>query len=146
MVIASRAVGRRKRAVAQVELLPDGQGKILVNNRDILEYMQLNLKTVSNIQDPLEVLGLENKYDAIIKVSGGGIIGQAQAIRLGIARALCKVEDYELTADNKKSDLARPEVKDALKIKGFLTQDSRRKERKKYGLRKARKAPQYSKR
>jgi small subunit ribosomal protein S9 len=136
-----RAVGRRKRAVAQVELLPDGQGKILVNNRDILEYMQLNLKTVSNIQDPLETLGLENKYDAIIKVSGGGIIGQAQAIRLGIARALCKVE--EQVQDPRSYNR---EVKDALKVKGFLTQDSRCKERKKYGLKKARRAPQFSKR
>ena len=84
-----KAIGRRKRAIAHVELLPNGNGNIVVNGRDILEYMQLNIKTVSNIQDPLEVLGLEKKYDAFIKVSGGGIIGQAQAIRLGISRALC---------------------------------------------------------
>ena len=164
------AIGRRKRAVAQVELIPvepDLEGKIIVNNRDILEYMQFNLRTVAAIQEPFETLSTlsSQKYGAIIKVNGGGIIGQAQAIRLGIARALCKLDQIGVFADAasvKNPSMATPtggepfvdaqrseeveSLKQILKVKNLLTQDSRCKERKKYGLKKARKASQYSKR
>jgi len=130
-----RTIGRRKRAVATVELTPKemetetGKVSININGRDILDYMQSNITLVSNIQDPLEALGLESKYDVEIKVKGGGIFGQAQAIRLAMARALVLQDSDRI-----------------LKAKGFLTQDSRCKERKKYSLKKARRAPQFSKR
>jgi len=122
--------GRRKSAVARVRLVP-GSGQLIVNGRPGDQYLQFNASYLSAAKAPLETLGLENEYDILVKVEGGGLTGQAESIRLGVARALC-----ELDPDNRQP----------LKIEGYLTRDPRMKERKKYGLRKARKAPQYSKR
>lgn len=122
--------GRRKSSIARVYLVP-GSGKITINKRDIDEYFGLEtLKVV--VRQPLVALSLETKYDAIITVKGGGYTGQAGAIRHGIARALLEVDNSEF----------RPVLKQA----GYLTRDPRMKERKKYGLKKARRAPQFSKR
>jgi len=122
--------GRRKSSVARVKLLPGGSGVITINNRTIDNYFGLaTLKYI--VRQPLELLGLTEKFDVDIKVQGGGFTGQAGAIRFGIARALL---------------LADPEYRAALKKAGFLTRDSRMKERKKYGLKAARRAPQFSKR
>lgn len=121
--------GRRKSSVARVYLVP-GNGKITINNRDIEEYFGLEtLKVIA--RQPLVLTETLDKFDAIIKVHGGGYTGQAGAIRHGISRAL-----LEADAD------FRP----ALKRAGFLTRDPRMKERKKYGLKAARRAPQFSKR
>ena len=121
--------GRRKSSVARVYLVP-GSGKITVNKRDIDEYFGLEtLKVI--VRQPLVATESESKYDVMINVKGGGYTGQAGAIRHGIARAL-------LEAD--------PEVRPVLKSEGFLTRDPRMKERKKYGLKAARRAPQFSKR
>ncbi|MBQ2032027.1 MAG: 30S ribosomal protein S9 [Lachnospiraceae bacterium] len=121
--------GRRKSSVARVYLFP-GKGNITINKRDIEEYFGLEtLKTI--VRQPLALVESVDKFDAIVTVRGGGFSGQAGAIRHGIARALCK-SDAEL----------RP----ALKKAGFLTRDARMKERKKYGLKAARRAPQFSKR
>ena len=121
--------GRRKSSVARVRLLP-GSGKIMINNRDIDEYFGLaTLKLI--VRQPLALTETEGKFDVICRVHGGGIAGQAGAIRHGIARALISVDIEH-----------RPSLKKA----GFLTRDQRMKERKKYGLKKARRAPQFSKR
>ena len=121
--------GRRKSSVARVYLVP-GTGKVTINNRDIDEYFGLEtLKVV--VRQPLALTGTETKYDVLVNVKGGGYTGQAGAIRHGISRAL-------LEAD--------AEHRPALKAAGFLTRDPRMKERKKYGLKKARRAPQFSKR
>ncbi len=121
--------GRRKKSVARVRLIP-GQGKITINNRDIDDYFGLEtLKTI--VRQPLELLGLTGKYDVICTVVGGGLSGQAGAIRHGVSRALLEAEGEN-----------RAELKKA----GFLTRDPRMKERKKYGLKGARRAPQFSKR
>ena len=121
--------GRRKKSVARVRLIP-GKGNITINGRDIDDYFGLEtLKTI--VRQPLEIIGAEGKYDVICLVNGGGVSGQAGAIRHGISRAL-------LEADGEN----RPELKKA----GFLTRDPRMKERKKYGLKAARRAPQFSKR
>lgn len=122
--------GRRKSSIARVRLVP-GTGQLLINKREGESYLQFNANYVSSAKAPLETLGLENDYDVLVNVKGGGLTGQAEAIRLGVARALC-----ELSPDNRQP----------LKIEGYLTRDPRAKERKKYGLRKARKAPQFSKR
>ncbi|MCL1464261.1 MULTISPECIES: 30S ribosomal protein S9 [Argonema] len=122
--------GRRKSAVARVRLVP-GEGKISINKKEGNLYLQFNPAFLSAVKAPLETLGLENEYDILVNAHGGGVAGQADAIRLGVARALC-----QLDPDNRKP----------LKIEGYLTRDPRAKERKKYGLHKARKAPQYSKR
>ena len=120
--------GRRKSSVARVYLVP-GSGKITVNKRDIEEYFGLEtLKLI--IRQPLEVTGTTGKFDISINVCGGGTTGQAGAIRHGISRAL-------LEADS--------DFRPALKKAGFLTRDPRMKERKKYGLKAARRAPQFSK-
>lgn len=122
--------GRRKKSVARVRLY-NGTGKIQVNGRDIDEYFGLEtLKVI--VRQPLVLTSNENKFDIICTVTGGGVSGQAGAIRHGISRAL-------LEADAEKFKLS-------LKQAGFLTRDPRMKERKKYGLKKARKAPQFSKR
>lgn len=123
-------IGKRKESVARVFLVP-GTGNLTINNTIGEEYLQYNLLYLNNIWAPLKVLNLEKRFDIITIVKGGGIIGQADSIQLGIARLLCKME-----AQNRI----------LLKPHGFLTRDARIKERKKYGLRKARKAPQYSKR
>lgn len=121
--------GRRKSSVARVYLLP-GNGKVTINKRDMDEYFGLEtLKLI--VRQPLELTGLTNRYDVRVNVRGGGTTGQAGAIRHGIARALLQV-DTELRLQLKKA--------------GFLTRDPRMKERKKYGLKAARRAPQFSKR
>lgn len=122
--------GRRKSSVARVRLVP-GTGKLIINGKEGELYLQYNMGYLSAAKAPLDTLGLENEYDILVSVLGGGLTGQAESIRLGVARALC-----ELSPDNRKP----------LKSEGYLTRDPRAKERKKYGLRKARKAPQYSKR
>lgn len=122
--------GRRKSSVARVRLVP-GTGKLTINGKEGDLYLQYNMGYLSAAKAPLDTLGLENDYDILVSVEGGGLTGQAESIRLGVARALC-----ELSPDNRKP----------LKTEGYLTRDPRAKERKKYGLRKARKAPQYSKR
>ncbi len=121
--------GRRKKSIARVYVMP-GTGKITINKKDIDEYFGLEtLKVI--VRQPLVATGNEGKMDVTVNVRGGGISGQAGAIRHGISRALLQ-EDAE----------NRP----VLKKEGYLTRDSRMKERKKYGLKKARKAPQFSKR
>ena len=122
--------GRRKSSVARVHLFPNGTGSITINGRDIDEYFGLGtLKLIVN--QPFGVTNTIGKYDVVCLVSGGGISGQAGAIRHGIARALNKSDETLHTA---------------LKKAGFLTRDPRMKERKKYGLKAARRAPQFSKR
>ncbi|MBD2013680.1 30S ribosomal protein S9 [Microcoleus sp. FACHB-53] len=122
--------GRRKSSVARVRLVP-GNGQLTVNNRPGDLYFQFNAAYLTLLKAPLETLGLENEYDILVNAHGGGLTGQADSIRLGVARALCELD---------------PENRSPLKIEGYLTRDPRAKERKKYGLHKARKAPQYSKR
>ena len=122
--------GRRKKAIARVRLIPAGDGVITINKKSLDEYFGLDtLKFI--VRQPLELLEVSAKYDVIVNVCGGGFTGQAGAIRHGIARALLEAES---------------ESRGALKKAGFLTRDSRMKERKKYGLKKARRAPQFSKR
>ncbi len=124
-----RGTGRRKTSTARVRLLP-GDGKFIVNEREIDNYF--NRKSlIKDIMSPLEVTSTANTFDIIVNVQGGGLSGQAGAVRHGIARALLEVD----------KDYRTP-----LKKAGYLTRDSRMKERKKYGLKKARKAPQFSKR
>jgi small subunit ribosomal protein S9 len=122
--------GRRKSSVVRVRLVP-GTGQLVVNNRPGDLYFQYNAAYLALVKAPLETLGLENEYDILVNAHGGGLTGQADSIRLGVARALCELD---------------PENRSPLKIEGYLTRDPRAKERKKYGLHKARKAPQYSKR
>jgi small subunit ribosomal protein S9 len=123
-------IGRRKQAVARVFLTP-GTGNVTINNIPGEKYLQYNTAYLNSVWGPLRTLSLENQLDITAIVKGGGLTGQADAIKLGVARLLCKME-----SQNRAS----------LKPYGFLTRDARIKERKKYGLRKARKAPQYSKR
>jgi small subunit ribosomal protein S9 len=111
-------------------LIP-GNGELKINGKKGDLYLQFNPGYISTAKAPLETLGLENAYDILVNVHGGGLTGQAESIRLGVARALCELD---------------PSNRQPLKVEGFLTRDPRAKERKKYGLRKARKAPQYSKR
>lgn len=124
------AVGRRKSAIAQIKII-QGNGEFIINGKSGLSYMQENPSFLLTIQAPLDLLGLQKNYTIIANVNGGGLAGQADAIRLGVARALCLVEES---------------YRGSLRIKGLLTRDSRTKERRKYGLKKARKAPQFSKR
>ena len=122
--------GRRKKAIARVRLIPGGNGTIVINDRAFEDYFpQGTLQYI--VKQPIALLEVESKYDIIVNVIGGGYTGQAGAIRLGVARALLEAEE------NSRS---------ALKAEGFLTRDPRAKERKKYGLKKARRAPQFSKR
>ena len=128
--------GRRKSAVARVTLTP-GKGKITVNGRDVNEYMPYDV-LVMDLKQPLVLTNNEETFDITASVSGGGFTGQAGAIRLGITRAL-----LEYDKDNEqKEDSYRKKLKAA----GFVTRDPRAKERKKYGLKAARRAPQFSKR
>ncbi|CAF2200773.1 hypothetical protein HID58_027808 [Brassica napus] len=122
--------GRRKCAIARV-VLQEGTGKVIINYRDAKEYLQGNPLWLQYVKVPLVTLGYENSYDVFVKAHGGGLSGQAQAITLGVARALLKV-----SADHRSP----------LKKEGLLTRDARVVERKKVGLKKARKAPQFSKR
>ena len=121
--------GRRKSSVARVRIY-QGTGKVTINDRDIDDYFGLEtLKLI--VRQPLAITGTDEKFDIVCRVAGGGVTGQAGAIRHGIARALLQVN---------------PEYRAALKAAGFLTRDPRMKERKKYGLKAARRAPQFSKR
>ena len=122
--------GRRKKAIARVRLVPAGSGAIIINDRSLEEYFPMGTLQYI-VKQPLNEVGAEGKYDVLVNVVGGGYTGQAGAIKLGIARALLEAE---------------PETRPALKKAGFLTRDPRAKERKKYGLKKARRAPQFSKR
>ena len=122
--------GRRKKAIARVRLIPGGNGTIVINDRTFEDYFpQGTLQYI--VKQPLVAVEVEGKYDVFVNVVGGGYTGQAGAIRLGVARALLEAEEN-----------SRP----TLKAAGFLTRDPRAKERKKYGLKKARRAPQFSKR
>ena len=122
--------GRRKKAIARVRLIPAGDGALIVNGKQLDEYFGSDtLKFI--VKQPIELLNVGAKYDIIVNVKGGGLTGQAGAIRHGISRALLLAEE------NSRSELKKA---------GFLTRDSRMKERKKYGLKKARRAPQFSKR
>ena len=123
--------GRRKTAIARVRLIPDGEGAIIINKRTLEEYFPLDtMKLIVN--QPLVATNTTDKFDVYVNVCGGGYTGQAGAIRHGIARALCVADSEAYRA--------------ILKKEGYLTRDPRATERKKYGLHKARKAPQFSKR
>lgn len=122
--------GKRKRAIARVRIYPEGKGSILVNEKPLEEYMRIKT-LIGSILAPLKITGFEKKFDATIKITGGGFRGQADAMRHGIARALLAYD---------------PNLRLTLKRAGFLIRDARIKERKKYGLRRARRAPQFSKR
>lgn len=124
------ATGRRKDSIARVRIMPNGKGQFVINKKNIEEYFNLGVyRLVAN--QPFEVTNTMGKYDVVVNVHGGGLSGQAGAIRHGIARALVKADES---------------LKSEIKKAGFLTRDARVKERKKYGLKKARKAPQFRKR
>lgn len=123
-------LGKRKQATARVFLVP-GEGNLIINKVSGEKYLQYNTTYLNKVWDPLKKLNLETQFDIIVIVKGGGLTGQTEAIQLGVARLICKMD---------------PQNRSILKPFGLLTRDSRIKERKKYGLRKARKAPQYSKR
>ena len=123
-------LGRRKQAVARVFLVP-GEGNLIINKVSGEKYLQYNTIYLDKIWDPLKKLNLENQFNIIVIANGGGLTGQTDAIQLGVARAVCQIDQ---------------QYRQILKPFGFLSRDARIKERKKYGLRKARKAPQYSKR
>ena len=125
-----QATGRRKSSVARVRLVP-GAGNIIINKRDLDTYFGEKEIVKNEVKRPLEVAGVAGKYDVLATVNGGGFTGQAGALRHGIARALCEVD---------------AEFRPVLKAAGFLTRDPRMKERKKPGLKKARRASQFSKR
>ena len=126
---AKISTGRRKEAIARVRLLP-GSGNFDINGRSLDDYFPTRVHRMVAVA-PLRLVGREKDFDVIATIEGGGVAGQAGAIRLGIARALIEVE---------------PELRGQLKAEGYLMRDAREKERRKYGLKKARKAPQYSKR
>lgn len=138
--ILAKAIGRRKEAVAQVQLLR-GNGEFIINNKPAEIYLHHNFCSILSIKAPFDVLqnqenGIQlGQMNTIVKVEGGGLVGQAEAIKLAVARAVCQIES--------SADFS---IRKSLKTKGFLTQDSRVKERRKYGLKKARKASQYHKR
>ncbi len=121
--------GRRKKAIARVRLIP-GTGRITVNKKDVDEYFPMDILR-NEVRRPFEITGNEGKFDVVALVNGGGTTGQAGALRHGISRALCEADS---------------ENRQPLKLAGFLTRDPRMKERKKYGLKKARRASQFSKR
>ncbi|MFA6097144.1 MAG: 30S ribosomal protein S9 [Candidatus Paceibacterota bacterium] len=126
------AIGRRKTSVARVRLYDSApEKKLIINEKDGNEYFGKNLAIAEKINSPLKLLNMENKFLITVKVDGGGTTGQAEAIRLGISRALLKMNES---------------YKKELKSRGFLTRDPREVERKKAGLKKARKAPQWQKR
>jgi small subunit ribosomal protein S9 len=122
--------GRRKTAVARVRIYPDGEGRIVVNGRDGDQYFARET-LMQQVRSPFRLLELGNRFGVSVKVVGGGVSGQAGAVRHGIARALVRADE---------------EFRSPLRRAGFLTRDPRMKERKKYGLKRARKAPQYTKR
>jgi small subunit ribosomal protein S9 len=124
------AVGRRKAASARVRIFPAGSGEIVINDRPATEYFCRPMDQYT-LMEPLRATATENRFDITIKVNGGGVAGQAGAVRLGIARALVELD---------------PDLRPILRKGGYLTRDARVKERKKPGLKRARKAPQYTKR
>jgi len=126
---AQIVTGRRKEAVARVRLVP-GTGTFQLNGRNLEEYFPARAHRMI-VSSPLRTVGKEKEFDVIARIEGGGVSGQAGALRLGIARALIELD---------------PELRPVLKKEGYLRRDAREKERRKYGLKKARKAPQYSKR
>ena len=128
---AIQATGRRKNAIAQVRLLRKGEGKVTVNKKPIDQYFRGLPHQIRDVMAPIETIDGSKAHDYVLKVIGGGIAGQAGAVRHGIARALTEIE---------------PELRRDLKRRGLLTRDARRKERRKAGLKKARKRPQFSKR
>ena len=138
--ILARAVGRRKEAVAQVQFV-EGTGEFVINGKSAPDYLHQNSCSILSIKAPFEILqNVENtlkieQIDTLVKVEGGGLIGQAEAIKLAVARAVTQLAEDQTV-----------EIRKGLKDKGYLTQDSRIKERRKYGLKKARKASQYHKR
>jgi small subunit ribosomal protein S9 len=123
------STGRRKEAVARVRLVP-GEGAFTINGRTLDEYFPTRVHRMV-ASEPLRVAGRERDLDVVVSIRGGGVSGQAGAVRLGVARALIELD---------------PELRGRMKAEGLLTRDEREKERRKYGLKKARKAPQYSKR
>lgn len=129
MSVKFYGTGRRKNAVARVYINP-GEGNIIINGKQVIEYFGRRVME-SIIRQPLELTGSSGRFDIFVKAHGGGISGQAGAVRLGLARALIQAD---------------PNLRPILKKAGFLTRDPRMKERRKYGLKKARRAPQYSKR
>ena len=181
MEILARGVGRRKEAVAQVQIIK-GTGQFLINNIPAQQYLHNNTCSILSVKSPLNSLtsspvtpaGTESQVDStasaqlgekgevttvteksilenvdtIVKVKGGGLVGQAEAIKLGLARALCELNPSSLSPSATETNnlLNTDEIRKQLKDKGYLTQDSRVKERRKYGLKKARKATQYNKR
>jgi len=124
------SIGRRKAATARVRLFPGGDGTIIVNERPLEQYFTRKVD-VTSLLEPLQATATDNRFNVSVLVKGGGVTGQSEAARLGIARALLKVD---------------PELRPILRKGGFLTRDARVKERKKPGLKRARKAPQYTKR
>jgi small subunit ribosomal protein S9 len=153
MEILARSIGRRKEAIAVLKIVK-GTGKFLINNKNASDYLHNNSNNLMSIQAPLEILhkhSLESSslnstgssqisatnFDVLVKVEGGGLVGQAEAIKLAVARAVSLLNSNTINLES---------LKKSLKDKGYLTQDARVKERRKYGLRKARKAPQYNKR
>ncbi|KPN21968.1 MULTISPECIES: 30S ribosomal protein S9 [Arthrobacter] len=130
LTVAGSAVGRRKEAIARVRVVP-GTGKWIVNGRELSDYFPNKLHQ-QEVNEPFKLLDLDGAYDVIARIHGGGASGQAGALRLGVARSLNEID--------------RENNRPALKKAGFLTRDARVIERKKAGLKKARKAPQYSKR
>ena len=124
------AVGRRKRATARVRMFPGGDGSIVVNEKPLEEYFVRESDVVA-LTEPLRATATENHFNISVRVKGGGMTGQSDAVRMGVARALLKAD---------------PELRPILRKGGFLTRDARAKERKKPGLKRARKAPQYTKR
>lgn len=129
MAVQFQGTGRRKKSVARVRLVP-GSGEIVVNKRPVEEYFDHEI-LIQEIKRPLEIVGAQGSFDVFVNVHGGGFTGQTGAIRHGLSRALVKVDE---------------ENKGKLKSAGYLTRDPRMKERKKYGFKKARKSPQFSKR
>ena len=129
--------GRRKTSVARVTLVP-GKGKVTINGRDVREYLPYET-LVMDLMQPLVLTKTDEIFDVIVNVQGGGFSGQTGAIRLGITRALLAYDST--TAKDSENSFRKP-----LKVAGFITRDSRKKERKKPGLKKARRAPQFSKR
>lgn len=169
MNILAKAVGRRKEAVAQV-LIKQGTGQFIINNKPAQEYLQNDFYSLLSVKAPFDVLStskqidsgaadlslelpdgeLYSKVDTIVKVKGGGLMGQTEAIRLGISRAICLLSSTTSNAGEPAGETLSIsnalDIRKQLKDKGYLRQDSRVKERRKYGLKKARKASQYHKR
>jgi small subunit ribosomal protein S9 len=128
-VISNLSTGRRKESIARVRIAP-GDGSFTINGRTIDDYFPTRVHRMV-AASPLRLVGRERDYDVVATIRGGGVAGQAGALKLGVARALVRLD---------------PELRRQLKAEGYLTRDAREKERRKYGLKKARKAPQYSKR